>query len=129
MKKLLLLVLTAALCSGCASTYWVKEYDDNGKVTKEQEVSESALKTLMNEMKDKNLAWGTNGWCFLFETTFVSSETYVPTFIIKAFNANRWHVSFKGEANEAAVEAIKAATAPGLKVETTGGGEVKLNSD
>ena len=94
MKKLLMLGL-AILFVGCNSVTTVYEYDNTGKIVQKKIITdESVIKSIMKEMENKNVAWGTNGWVLQLEATFVSQDTYMPTIKMRAANGNHWHISF-----------------------------------
>ena len=123
MKKLLMIGLAIFLTS-CNSVTTVYEYDKTGEIIQKKIITdESVIKSIMEEMKYKNVAWGTNGWVLQLEATFVSQDTYMPTIKMRAANGNHWHVSFlKGVDPQPSIKTIMSV---GLNVDT---GSVKVGN-
>ena len=119
MRGLVLLVGVLFGLVGCRSVTTVCEYDSTGKVVVRRVVTdESMVKSVLMEMKDKNVAWGTSGWNLVLEATFVSQDTYMPTVKMRAQNGSHWHLSFVQGADVGG--ALEAVTGVGLGVKAAG---------
>lgn len=94
MKYILMFILLLSI-TGCGTTSTVYEFDKEGNVTKQIDSSTGVIPEIMEEMKVKNIARFQRGWGVTFEVTFVGSETYLPTFCLRAFNIVKGWVSFK----------------------------------
>lgn len=97
-----ILLLTAMLSvQGCRSATTVYEYDDTGKVLQKKVVTdESALKSIMLEMKDKNVAWGINGWGHISLLKDVDVAKVIHEIMIPGLHINTKTVEVGNRQNE-----------------------------
>lgn len=99
------------------STRTTFKYDEQGKVTERIDEELTMVAMIMDEMREKNLAWGWAGWFFKIIWTFGNSEDWIPNITLMGGNINKWHISLKDDgSSDKIAEAIAAARKDDLNI-------------
>jgi hypothetical protein len=104
------------LLAGCGTTTRTV-FDDAGKPT-ETIVERGVIGDVMDEMKDKNVAWWSDG-AFVGIIFTLVGEYYLPTVKMVYSNRKKGHVSFKNDFSAQGIAEIVAASMQSkIKVKT-----------
>lgn len=126
MKKSLL--LCAVFCAaglgmaGCASTQTVvKEFDSNGKVTRETVTKESVVKEVTASTQNKTVIVWENGWMAYLSVSTATTDDPTPTAKMFAGKAAKGVISAQpDQQNWDGIAKAISATKENLNVSTTG---------
>ena len=104
-------VFVAILCAGCLAPTQttVKEYDADGKITKETITSESVVSSLTESTKDKTIILWESGWAAYLSASTATMENPTPTVKMFAGKTDRGLISaIKGQKFDGMAEVINA---------------------
>ena len=116
------LALVALLLSGCltptAST--IREYDQNGKLVRETETTESVISTITKSTAEKTVVAWESGWAAYLTATTATVENPVPALKLYAGQIERGTVSARADCKAEELAKLVRAARPELKVSSGG---------
>ena len=104
-------LMLTILCAGCLAPTQttVKEYDADGKITKETITSESVVSSLTESTKDKTIILWESGWAAYLSASTATMENPTPTVKMFAGKTDRGLISaIKGQKFDGMAEVINA---------------------
>lgn len=104
-------LMLTILCAGCLAPTQttVKEYDADGKLTKETITSESVVTSLVESTQNKTIVLWESGWAAYLSASTATMENPTPTVKMFAGKTDRGLISaLKGQKFDGMAEVINA---------------------
>jgi hypothetical protein len=120
--RILISFFLIALCAGCASTESViREFDENGKMTRETKSTQSYIRELTASTKNKTVILWENGWAAYLSASTATTEDPTPAVKMWAGKTSKGAIMVLPEQkNIKDIAAIIAATRENISVSAEG---------